>query len=61
MIRKRNTRRLLGMTLVVIGGFLMWAAASPLWGGLVFLTAIVIEAVGIYLERGISTKDRTDT
>ncbi|MFM9888259.1 MAG: hypothetical protein ACKVQT_34975 [Burkholderiales bacterium] len=50
MIRKRNTRRVLGITLVVIGAILMWAASSPVWGGLVFLTAIVIEAIGIHLE-----------
>lgn len=50
MIRKRNTRRLFGIVLVVIGALLMWAAASPIWGGFVFLSAIVIEAIGIHLE-----------
>ncbi len=50
MIRRRNTRRLLGVVLVVIGALLMWAAASPVWGGVVFLSAIVIEAIGIRLE-----------
>ncbi len=50
MIRRRNTRRLLGVVLVVIGALLMWAATSPVWGGLVFLLAIVIEAIGIRLE-----------
>jgi membrane-bound ClpP family serine protease len=50
MIRKRNTRRLVGLALVVLGAVLMWAAANPVWGGVVFLAAIVIEIVGIRLE-----------
>ena len=50
MIRKRTTRRLVGVVLVVLGALLMWAAASPVWGSVVFLVAIVIEAVGIRLE-----------
>ena len=60
MIRQRNTRRLIGFGLAVVGAILMWAAASPVWGGLVFLAALGIEALGIHLEHrpGISAKDR---
>ncbi len=60
MIRKRGTRRLLGVTLVVIGALLMWSAASPVWGGVVFIVAIAIEALGIHLEhrQELSARDR---
>jgi hypothetical protein len=50
MIRNRTVRRGLGVALVVIGGLLMWAAASPIAGGILFVAAIALEAIGIRLE-----------
>ena len=51
MIRKRKARRAFGFALIVLGGILMWAAASPIAGSVVFALAIALEAAGITLER----------
>lgn len=51
MIRKRKTRRTLGFALIVFGAFLMWAAASPIAGSVMFALAIALEVAGITLER----------
>lgn len=51
MIRNRKIRRAVGAALIVLGGILMWAAASPLEGSLLFAAAIALEAAGIALER----------
>jgi len=50
MIRNRTARRALGLALIVLGGILMWAATSPVLGGVLFAAAIALEAAGIWLE-----------
>jgi hypothetical protein len=56
MLRRKKTRRTVGIVLVVTGGLLMWLAPEGSFGvrsgaGLVLLTAgIVLELIGIALE-----------
>jgi len=50
MLRKRQPRRTLAITLVVLGGVLMFLAPA-IWGGLAVLAlGVVIELIGITLE-----------
>ena len=50
MLRKRRTRRVLAIGLVVLGGLLM-ALAPEIWAGLVVLAlGVVVELAGIALE-----------
>jgi len=50
MLRKRGPRRALAITLVVLGGVLIFLA-PPIWGGLVVLAlGVVVELIGITLE-----------
>jgi len=51
MIRRRKLRRAVGAVLIVAGGILMWAAASPVAGALLFGAAAVLELLGMWLER----------
>lgn len=51
MLRNRRSRRVLALFLVVLGGLLMYLAPE-VWGGLVVLAlGVVVELVGIALER----------
>jgi hypothetical protein len=51
MLRKRRTRRVLAIFLVVLGGVLMYLAPE-MWAGLVVLAVgVVVELAGIALER----------
>jgi len=51
MLRKRRSRRVLAVFLVVLGGVLM-VLAPEIWAGLVVLVlGVVIELAGIALER----------
>ena len=57
MLRRTKLRRTVGLILVVTGGILMWLAPAPAFGarsaaGAVLLAAgIVLELIGIALER----------
>ncbi len=51
MLRKRRSRRVLALFLVLLGGAFMYLAPE-VWGGLVVLAlGVVVELVGIALER----------
>jgi apolipoprotein N-acyltransferase len=51
VLRNRRSRRVLALFLVVLGGVLMYLAPE-VWGGLAVLTlGVLIELVGIALER----------
>ncbi|HSJ80550.1 MAG TPA: hypothetical protein VK910_04980 [Thiobacillus sp.] len=51
MLRYRRSRRALALLLVVLGGVMMFLAPE-VWGGLAVLAlGVVIELVGIALER----------
>jgi len=51
MLKKRRSRRVLAIVLVVVGGVLM-ALAPEMWIGLLLLAlGVVIELAGIALER----------
>ncbi|MBW8372324.1 MAG: hypothetical protein K0M66_15330 [Thiobacillus sp.] len=51
MLGKRRSRRVLAIFLVVLGGVLMYLAPE-IWAGLAVLAlGVVIELVGITLER----------
>jgi hypothetical protein len=51
MLRYRRSRRALALFLVVLGGVMMFLAPE-VWGGLAVLAlGVVIELVGIALER----------
>jgi hypothetical protein len=53
MLRNRRSRRVLALFLVVLGGLLMYLAPE-VWGGLAVLAlGVVIELVGIALERNV--------
>ncbi len=50
MLKKRRTRRVLALSLVVLGGVLMFLA-PPIWAGLVVLAVgVAVELAGIALE-----------
>lgn len=50
MLRRRRSRRVLALFLVVLGGVLMYLAPE-MWAGLVVLAlGVVIELAGIALE-----------
>lgn len=51
MAQHRTARRAFGFALIVLGGILMWAAASPVAGSILFALAIALEAAGFALER----------
>ncbi|MGK2953536.1 MAG: hypothetical protein ACSLEZ_14295 [Thiobacillus sp.] len=51
MLKKRRSRRVLAIVLVVVGGVLM-ALAPEMWIGLLLLAlGVLIELAGIALER----------
>lgn len=51
MLRKRRSRRVLAIFLVVLGGVLMYLAPE-MWTGLVVLViGVLVELAGIALER----------
>lgn len=50
MLKKWRSRRVLALSLVVLGGVLMFLA-PPIWAGLVVLAlGVVVELAGIALE-----------
>ncbi len=51
MLRKRRSRRVLAIFLMMLGGVLMYLAPE-IWAGLVVLAVgVVVELAGIALER----------
>lgn len=53
MLRKRRSRRVLAMFLVMLGGVLMYLAPE-IWAGLVLLVlGVVVELAGIALEHKV--------
>lgn len=56
MIRNKAARRATGVSLVVVGGALMWLAPQEALFGVMLLAAgIALELVGITLEHGDSS------
>lgn len=51
MLRRRRSRRVLALFLVVLGGVLMYLAPEILAGLVVLVLGVVIELAGIALER----------
>lgn len=51
MLKKRRSRRVLSMFLVVLGGVLMYLVPEMLAGLVLLALGIVVELVGIALER----------
>lgn len=51
MLMKRRSRRVLSMFLVILGGVLMYLAPEMLAGLALLALGIVVELVGIALER----------
>jgi uncharacterized membrane protein YccC len=51
MMRNRRLRRTVAATLIVIGAVLLWLAPSSLPGVLAFVVGIVLELLGVVLER----------
>lgn len=50
MLRKRRSRRALALTLIILGGVLIFLAPA-LWTGLtVLILGVVVELIGIALE-----------
>lgn len=50
MLRKRRARRVLALSLIVLGGVLMFLA-PPIWAGVIVLAlGVVVELAGIALE-----------
>jgi hypothetical protein len=50
MLKMRRSRRVLALSLVVLGGVLMFLA-PPIWAGLVMLAVgVLVELAGIALE-----------
>lgn len=51
MMRNRRLRRAAAVTAIVVGGLLLWLAPSSLAGVLAFAVGVVLELVGLALER----------
>jgi hypothetical protein len=51
LFKNKQLRRLFGAVLVVAGGLLLWLAPNAHVGIVLFASGIVIELVGIGLER----------
>ncbi len=51
LFKNKRLRRYLGAALVVTGGLLMWFAPEVGVGVFVLAAGIVIEVIGIWLER----------
>jgi hypothetical protein len=51
MLKRRRSRRVLAIFLVVLGGVLMYLAPEILAGLVVLVLGVVIELAGIALER----------
>lgn len=51
MIRKRMFRRIIGAALLTAGVLLMWFAPESPAGGALLAAGIVLEAIGLRLER----------
>jgi hypothetical protein len=51
LFKNKRLRRYLGVALVVTGGLLMWFAPEVGVGVFVLAAGIVIEVIGIWLER----------
>ncbi len=56
MLRKRLPRRIIGASLVVAGALLMWFAPESAGGVILLAAGIILEAVGLRLER---SRDKT--
>ena len=51
MLRKRRSRRVVAMVLVVLGGVMMYLAPEMWVGGVLFVLGVIVELAGIALER----------
>ena len=53
MIRNPQTRRILSLVLLVLGGLLLFLAPEDIWIGTLLLgLAVVLEAAGALMRRG---------
>ena len=51
MIRNKRLRRAAALTLIAVGGIVMWLSPKTLGGAALLVLGVVLEAVGIWLER----------
>lgn len=54
MIRNKSLRRASAIALVIAGGVIMWLSPQTLAGAAVLGLGIVLEAIGIGLERRVA-------
>lgn len=51
-VRNKTLRRAIGLSLVVLGALLMWLAPEVIAGIVLLAAGVILEIVGITLERG---------
>lgn len=51
LVRNKRLRRILGLTLVIAGGLLMWLAPEVMAGIVLLVAGVALEIAGITLER----------
>jgi hypothetical protein len=51
LIRSKRVRRITGLALVVMGGLLLWLAPEVTAGVVLLCAGLILEIVGIALER----------
>ena len=52
MVMRQRSRRILAVALIILGGVLMFFAPSKYWmGGVLLALGVLIEAIGIALEK----------
>ena len=52
MVMHKRSRRVLAVTLIILGGVLMFFAPAKYWvGGVLLALGVLIEAIGIALEK----------
>ena len=54
MMRNRRVRRVIALGLILLGAMLLWLAPSVQPGLVAFALGVVLELVGLALERGDS-------
>lgn len=51
MIRNPRTRRILSLTLIILGGLLLYLAPADIWlGGLLLVLGVVLEIAGVAMR-----------
>ena len=52
MVMRQRSRRILAVALIILGGVLMFFAPSKYWmGGVLLAIGVLIETIGITLEK----------